>query len=571
MIRLLLFLAVPLLLWAAKPDPVWYQGEKLLSFYKALETRLAGPVGEEELLRREYDRHLVERTLALLAQGPDEPRLFPVPEGPPTVEQVRKALLETARIRGKAARLAEREENYRLEVQRALRALQKEKEEEALTLRLEHGYAALRHERTREALERFRKASATAMKRLASLVERTPFPEEPAPRWERAVALAAEAIRVRNEPAAEGEEEQKKPLAEMAVNAADDVAALALRGLALGERETFFNALEMLNNLSFLLGKEAKTYRNVREILRELGREKMGGAEFFLAETVESAGESVEKAARALTAPLPLGPDASATVAELFRAALLLLIGSVAAFGLRGLIRRFPLPGGHTPRRGRELVAQSLFFLILFIALLIALDQLGLDLTALAVVAGALSVGVGFGLRNLVNNLAAGAVLSMEKRVKAGDWIQVRGVSGRVRIAGSRSLVLVGDDNADVVVPNAVLFQYTFTNWSARPGEAKLFRVPYAVAAGSDLATARKAGEEAAASFGGARALVTRLGAAAYELELVFQRKVPMEKEELSQLLEVLKTRLDAAGLATRSAGSGPVKSQGAGASEEEL
>jgi potassium efflux system protein len=99
---------------------------------------------------------------------------------------------------------------------------------------------------------------------------------------------------------------------------------------------------------------------------------------------------------------------------------------------------------------------------------LLALRIIGINVTALTVIASAFAFGVGLGLRDLTNNFICGLLLLIERPVRVGDYISVGDYEGEVRNIGMRSITVTTDDNKELLVPNADAFSKTFVNWTHR-------------------------------------------------------------------------------------------------------
>jgi len=135
----------------------------------------------------------------------------------------------------------------------------------------------------------------------------------------------------------------------------------------------------------------------------------------------------------------------------------------------------------------RTLLANMGYYLIIVIAFFISLNVLGIKLSSLAVIAGALSVGIGFGLQNIVSNFVSGLILMIERSIKIGDYIQIdddlRGYVSDIRM---RSTTVVTNENIDVIIPNQKLIENNVINWTMSDS-IRRFSVPFGVAYGTDV------------------------------------------------------------------------------------
>ncbi len=154
------------------------------------------------------------------------------------------------------------------------------------------------------------------------------------------------------------------------------------------------------------------------------------------------------------------------SITSILAALMLFTIGYIAAKFFQEWLDAYVLERAGVDPGVRDSVRTGVGYLGTALAALLAVSYLGLDFSNLAIVAGALSVGVGFGLQSIVNNFVSGLILLAERPIKAGDWIIVGGHEGIVKKISVRSTEIETFDRANVVVPNSMLISDTVKNWT---------------------------------------------------------------------------------------------------------
>jgi potassium efflux system protein len=182
----------------------------------------------------------------------------------------------------------------------------------------------------------------------------------------------------------------------------------------------------------------------------------------------------------------------------ILRVLIILLIAFLLSRGIRHAIARVSQGGPDGTQASLYTVGRLTHYVIVFVALLVALTSIGLDFSSLALVAGALGVGIGFGLQSIVSNFVSGLIILFEHSLRVGDYIELdTGLTGTVKAINVRSTLINTNDNIDIVVPNSEFVTTRLTNWTL--GERILrVRIPFGVAYGSDKELVRKAAIEAA-------------------------------------------------------------------------
>ena len=165
--------------------------------------------------------------------------------------------------------------------------------------------------------------------------------------------------------------------------------------------------------------------------------------------------------------------------------ALLIVVFWISSRTKRFLFNRLLADSG-LDRSLQYAIAQILSNIVLVVGIFIVLENTGIHLAALTVFAGAVGVGVGFGLQNIASNFISGLVILAERPITIGDRVEVAGIVGRVQQIRARSTVILTGDNIAMIVPNSKFIDSPVTNWHYGDPRVR-FRLPVGVAYGSDV------------------------------------------------------------------------------------
>ena len=219
-------------------------------------------------------------------------------------------------------------------------------------------------------------------------------------------------------------------------------------------------------------------------------------------------------------------PAIGLSLSQIFQLiALVAIVFWFASVAKRFLFNRFLSKSG-LDRSLQYTIAQICGYLVLVIGILVALQSAGLNLSALAVFAGAIGVGIGFGLQNITRNFISGLVVLAERPIKIGDRVEVGSVTGQVKSIRARSTTILTNDNIAIIVPNSDFIEKPVINWSHGDPRVR-FRIRVGISIDSDITQAREILTDIARAHPAALqdpqpwVVFDKFGDSTYELELV--------------------------------------------------
>ncbi len=174
------------------------------------------------------------------------------------------------------------------------------------------------------------------------------------------------------------------------------------------------------------------------------------------------------------------------TTAGIIRVVLIIMIIWWFSYWLRKVLTRLAGRNQKIADSTIYTLNRVLHYLIMLIGIMVALSSIGLDFSNVAWIAGALSVGIGFGLQSIVNNFVSGLIIMFERSLKVGDFLELQsGVTGTVSQINMRSTIIRTPDNLEIVVPNSEFISGRVVNWTLTDNDRRL-RIPFSVEYGTD-------------------------------------------------------------------------------------
>jgi potassium-dependent mechanosensitive channel len=248
---------------------------------------------------------------------------------------------------------------------------------------------------------------------------------------------------------------------------------------------------DLNNSLEQFIKDNDIKYTSLFDLLKYLSREHIGLTKSTFADTKESIFDIIKYGWAEINKPIiPLGDGVSILAISKFF--FIFIIGFMIASFYRKKLSSGTKYLRNTSVSTRTMLSNLGYYFLVVITFIFALNSIGIDLSSLTILVGALSVGIGFGLQNIVSNFISGIILIFEKSIQVGNIIEIENeVRGKVTQINMRSSVITTFDNIDIIIPNSTLIQNSVINLTFADDIRRL-HVPFGVAYGSDIDTVIK-------------------------------------------------------------------------------
>ncbi len=250
------------------------------------------------------------------------------------------------------------------------------------------------------------------------------------------------------------------------------------------KKSTYF---DLNNELQLFIKENQANYESLSELFKYLSRERLGVTKTTFADTKQSFIDIIKFGWTEINNPIiPIGDGIS--ILAITKFFLIFIIGfSIATFYKKRISNAKSHYLRNTSIATRTMLANLGYYFLVAMTFVFGLKSVGIDLSSLTILVGALSVGIGFGLQNIVSNFISGIILIFEKSIQVGNIIEIgSGLRGKVNQINMRSSVITTFDNIDIIIPNATLIQNNVINLTFSDDVRRL-HVPFGIAYGSNI------------------------------------------------------------------------------------
>jgi small-conductance mechanosensitive channel len=258
-------------------------------------------------------------------------------------------------------------------------------------------------------------------------------------------------------------------------------------------KKEYFDILTQIETLTSQLTNDTKQiYKEQLILLRELAKNKFGATGLFFGTLMQEMRDFIQGVQEYVSSPLFVFNEQAISILSIAKAFALIILGFLVGMVYKRWIMGVASRWG-VSQMAIRLTANMGYYLIIILTFIFALSSMGIDMSSLSLIAGALSIGIGFGLQTVVSNLIAGLILMFERTIRIGDVIEVSTtLRGRVTDMRIRSTTIKTFDNIDIIIPNSSFIQNNVINWTLEDLTRRI-HIPFSVAYATEVEDINKA------------------------------------------------------------------------------
>jgi small-conductance mechanosensitive channel len=252
--------------------------------------------------------------------------------------------------------------------------------------------------------------------------------------------------------------------------------------------EEYINTFNtIIEKISVLDDKNKQKFNSLNSIINDLAKRRFGKTKVIVATSSSQINNIFLKLKDILTDTLFVFNEQAITSLSLIKALFLIIFGFLLGNIYKKWLLKISTKSTYINPISLKISSNFGFYLINFTALMIAISSLGIDMSSVSLIVGALSIGIGFGLQTVISNFIAGIIIMFERTIRIGDVIEInellKGTVSDVRI---RSTTIKTFDNIDIIIPNSSFIQNNVINWTLDDPSRRL-HIPFGVAYGTKI------------------------------------------------------------------------------------
>ncbi|WP_122893509.1 mechanosensitive ion channel family protein [Arcobacter peruensis] len=222
-------------------------------------------------------------------------------------------------------------------------------------------------------------------------------------------------------------------------------------------------------------------------ILKNISKKIFGNTKAFFGKSLFESKNYLDEIKSLFTSTIFVFNEQAISLLSIIKSLFLIVIGFLAGLFYKRWIFKISARWPNMSQMSLRLIANIGYYLIILITIMVSMSSLGIDMSSISLIAGALSIGIGFGLQTVVSNFIAGIILMFERTIRIGDIIEISDLlKGTVTDIRIRSTTIKTFDNIDIVIPNSSFIQNNVINWTLDDATRRL-HIPFGVAYGTKI------------------------------------------------------------------------------------